>query len=618
MRKSKLLRQIILLLLSAVLLSGVLSAVIYIVVTQKMYTKIKADELIPIAQTVAGAVANSDIINEIGDSPLSDGYTQSSENINSNHSFAENNTSENRGLMSILGPENKNFLGASIHIFDANGNQLLTPKSTLNRTPSKNGLDNPFGNPISPPPDNIQDNKQNSKFGQIFPKKESSNNESMLPLDNAYQNAYLGDPLDAELEQAYKTDLDNILKDGNEITTHRKTESGETFLVVGVPILSSDSGSSDSSDTGNSESQSQSNTSNNLNSSNVHTDFTPDENAEIVGAVIFTKPIGELNETMNSLNITLIFSTFIAFLIMLIPGYFAARRLVLPIRKMENVARAMSNGDFTIRADEHTAGEIGELGKAINHFAIESERLEQTRRDYVANVSHELRTPVASIRAMGETLRDGMAKTDEKKELFYNNIVRESMRLSRLVDDTLELSRLQAGTEAIQKKKFDFREIIANVTDIYGEILEDHGIEFDVDMGKIYSTGFNNINNINAPINVFSNPDRIEQVLIALIDNAAKHTPDTGNITLVLHESQSKLYVTVANTGSHIPAEDLPYIFDRFYKVDKSHAGAGTGLGLSITKEIIKGLGESIKAESDDDATRLTFSVALCDTKSCQ
>jgi signal transduction histidine kinase len=306
----------------------------------------------------------------------------------------------------------------------------------------------------------------------------------------------------------------------------------------------------------------------------------------------------ELNASMVGLNLTLLISTLAAFIIMLVPAYLATKRLVVPIRQMGDVAHAMARGDFSVRADESQKGEIGELGRSMNHFAAASERLEQTRRDYVANVSHELRTPIASIRAMGETLRDGMAKTAEKKELFYHNIVRESMRLSRLVDDLLELSRLQSGTQAMEKSGFDLREAVQNVSDVYSHVAAESGVQYAVAA------------DMNEPLPVFSNADRIEQVLIILMDNAVKHSPKGGEITLFVRADGAKLEAGVCNTGEAIPSEDLPYIFERFYKVDKSHAGCGTELGLSIAKEIIKGLGEEIRAESADGRTCFVFTVA--------
>jgi len=367
-----------------------------------------------------------------------------------------------------------------------------------------------------------------------------------------------GKPFDSrDLADMISADVSEVLS-GNEITETR-TSRGETWLVVGAPV---------------------------------------NQNGHVIGAVIIIRAVSDLNSNMRSLNITLIASTVFAFALMLLPAFFASRRLFVPIRQMQSVALSMSEGDFSVRADESQKGEIGDLARAMNRFAEESGKLEQSRRDYVANVSHELRTPIASIRAMGETLRDGMVRSEEKKELFYNNIVRESMRLSRLVDDLLELSRLQSGTEAMEKSRFDLREVLENLKDMYSHQAEEAGITLDI---RIPDTG----------ISVVSNADRIEQVLVVLIDNAFKHTPEGGVVTLSSAKKDKKILVSVHNTGEGIPKEDLPHVFERFYTVDKSRSGGGMGLGLSIAKEIMRGLGETIRAESRQDGAVFSFTLGV-------
>lgn len=477
LNKSVLLRRIILLLLSAVLLSGLLSASIYIFVSQHLYADMRAEELVPIARTVAEMMT---------DSQQKSGYRY--------------------GTEPFLKEKNNNF-GATLHIYDTQGISVMNPREEMKPGP-KGG---------NPPPDNNFELSESDTLALIT------------------------------------VDLQDILA-GNEVSSVRKTAAGESYLVVGVPIKNG-------------------------------------------GAVVFTKSMRELRDTMHGLNATLIISTLAAFVVMLIPTYILTRKLVIPIRQMRNVAHSMAKGDYTVRANESVKGEIGELGKSMNYFAVESERLEQTRQDYVANVSHELRTPVASIRAMGETLRDGMAKTEEKRQLFYNNIVRESLRLSRLVDDLLELSRLQSGNEAMQKSRFDLREVLKDIEDGYGHLAEDANLIFKVNV------------DMSAPILVLSNSDRVEQVLVILMDNAIKHTPENGTIILFCETINGKTTVGVSNSGTSIPAEDLPFIFERFFMVDKARSGDGYGLGLSIAKEIVRGLTEKIWVESGEDGIRFLFTI---------
>jgi len=226
----------------------------------------------------------------------------------------------------------------------------------------------------------------------------------------------------------------------------------------------------------------------------------------------------------------------------------------------------------------------------------EAERLEQTRREYVANVSHELRTPIASIRSLAETLNDGMIHDDSVKNRYYGHILRESMRLSRLIDDLLELSRLQSGAIALTKQPFQLNDLLGDVAERAKMQAEYSGITVRFEEQNLSL--------------VYSNPDRIEQILIALIDNAIKYTVDDGRIRLTAYETSDHVTVEIFNTG-HIAEEDLPHLFDRFYKADKAHSGQGTGLGLAITKELLQLLGESIEVRNDGEDVVFSFTVAL-------
>lgn len=321
------------------------------------------------------------------------------------------------------------------------------------------------------------------------------------------------------------------------------------------------------------------------------------KNKDVIAAVILTKPTPMIEySSNNSLYLTLIVSTLGVFLIMLLPAYLIVRRIVKPIRQMTNVANAMAKGDFSKRADENINGEVGDLAKAINTCVKESEKLELTRRDYVANVSHELRTPIASMRVIGETLKDGLVKDEEKKQKYYDNIVKESIRLSNLVNDLLELSRIQSGNYIIEKSKFSINEILDNVNEIYTNIGKDKNIEF-------------NVQKLSKDIEVFSNSDKIEQILIILIDNAFKHTNE-GKIEVLVEDYKDKIILNISDTGCGISSSDIEHIFERFYKVDKSHSSEGSGLGLSIAKEILDVMDEKIWVKSElEKGSTFSFSV---------
>ncbi len=253
-----------------------------------------------------------------------------------------------------------------------------------------------------------------------------------------------------------------------------------------------------------------------------------------------------------------------------------------PVRRtiwQGSIAIAVSVSPLT-RSDGTLTGCVGILSDVTS-----AERLEQTRRDYVANVSHELRTPLTAMRALIEPLRDGLIKTEEQRQQTYNIVLRETMRLTRLVSDMLELSRLQSGKASMTKSIFSPRPLLDLIHETYSAYAEDYQQTFIYDVP-------------NELPQVLGNPDRTQQVLVALLDNAFKYSSDGGTVTLHVAREDDVLRVTVRDTGIGISPQDLPHVFDRFYKADKSHGGKGTGLGLAIAYEIMKQLGEDMTVES--------------------
>lgn len=226
----------------------------------------------------------------------------------------------------------------------------------------------------------------------------------------------------------------------------------------------------------------------------------------------------------------------------------------------------------------------GGIAGAVGLFRdITSEvRLENTRREYVANVSHEMRTPLTAMRGLIEPLRDGMVKDENARKRYYDIILREILRLSRLINDLMELSRLQSGTLAIEPENFEIAEIAYDLYERYRTTCEEHGLTLALtaDFEKF-------------PL-LFSNPDRVEQLLVILLDNAIKYTPSGGHIELGGEWDDERAMLRVKDTGLGIAPEHIDHIFERFYKVDKAHSGMGSGLGLSIAREMLEQMGEKI------------------------
>ncbi len=220
------------------------------------------------------------------------------------------------------------------------------------------------------------------------------------------------------------------------------------------------------------------------------------------------------------------------------------------------------------------------------HDVTEAIRLEQTRRDYVANVSHELRSPLTSVKGLIIPLKEGMVKDEEKKNHFYEIIYNEVERLNRLVNDLFELSRLQSRHNPFEMQTVDVLNILYDQQDKFEMLAEEKNIRIIV-------------KNSEYPIYANGNIDRIDQVLTILIDNALKFAGWNSTITQSAKKEHGKTIISIHNTGSKIKQEELSLIFDRFYKVDKAHTEEGAGLGLSIAKEVITRMNGNIYARSD-------------------
>jgi len=226
---------------------------------------------------------------------------------------------------------------------------------------------------------------------------------------------------------------------------------------------------------------------------------------------------------------------------------------------------------------------------AVFHDISELKRLESIRRDFVANVSHELRTPVAVIKGYAETLLDGVLDDSaEQSRCFVEIIGRHAERLSSLINDILTLSRLEGRDAGCRLLPLDITAVIEKVR----LLMEDHASGKGIGL-KVVIAG-------NLPL-VYGDQGQLEQVLLNLLDNAVKYTPDGGRITLTTRPDAGRVAITVADTGSGIPRKDLSRIFERFYRVDegRSREQGGTGLGLAIVKHIVQLHEGEIKVESE-------------------
>lgn len=264
--------------------------------------------------------------------------------------------------------------------------------------------------------------------------------------------------------------------------------------------------------------------------------------------------------------------------------------------------------------------EINELGRFFNvrlvplkekgNFTLllflqditEEKRVETIKKDFVANVSHELRTPLASIKGYSETLLDGGIEEKETLKEFLKIIDRHATRMSRLIDDLLILSRLESHQMTIVFAPVDLKELILSTKMSFEKQAKDKGISLSVELPEMLPK-------------ILGDRDRLEQVLMNLLDNAIKYTPSDGSVSISTGATDGEVRVSVKDTGIGIPREDITRIFERFYRVDKARSRelGGTGLGLAIVKHIIQGHNGRLNVESTPGKGS-TFSFSL---KSC-
>ena len=279
-------------------------------------------------------------------------------------------------------------------------------------------------------------------------------------------------------------------------------------------------------------------------------------------------------------------------------GIFVYVRSVLrPMKELTQAARAMAGGNFAVRVHpEKATPETMELSEAFNTMADKLNDVESNRREFVANVSHELRSPITSIAGFVEGMQDGTIPVEE--HAHYLAIVGdETRRLTKLIGDLLALSRLERDDAALELTDFDMCEMLRRAIIRRMNDLEDKRMEIVCDFRL-------------EPCFVRADSDRMEQVVVNLVDNAIKFTPEGGCITLGTEDAGERCVVRVRDNGTGILPEDRPRVFDRFFTADRAHtAGKGTGLGLAISQRILEMHGERIYLEDVDAGACFAFTM---------
>ena len=318
----------------------------------------------------------------------------------------------------------------------------------------------------------------------------------------------------------------------------------------------------------------------------------------VVGAVLLHIPKQALRIGWNSVLRQVLPEALLTLLVGFVLAFFLAQSQIKPLREINSAVREFTKGDLTRRVELNCGGELEELGDSINRMAAELSRLEDSRRSFVANVSHELRSPLTSMRGCVQAMLDGTIPAEDAPK-YLNIVMDETQRLTDLVRDLLDLSRLESGKFPLDRTPFDLNELVRR-TLINFEGRNDHkhiAVEASFLDGHAW---------------VLGDANRISQVVTNIIDNAVKFMPDDGGgiLTVGTRREGRDVRLCIRNNGPCIDRDDLPFIFERFYKADKAHtSGQGTGLGLSICQRIMQQHGSSITVTSEPGDTAFAFSL---------
>ena len=299
-----------------------------------------------------------------------------------------------------------------------------------------------------------------------------------------------------------------------------------------------------------------------------------------------------------SFNEALLLAALAAGLIAVIVSLFLSRGIVAPVQSLMDASQSIAEGHYNERVPTGGSDELGQLAHSFNQMAEKLEQVETMRRQLVGDVSHELRTPLSAIKGSMEGLIDGVLPATPET---YQQIRQEADRLARLVDDLQELSRVEAGAYSLEMHPISMAKLIQAVL----ERLSPQASTKNIVIHQEVPDGFPS---------VLVDADRITQVLVNLVGNALQYTHAGGDITLSAERKANEILVSVTDTGRGIPAEHLPHLFTRFYRVDKSRsrqAGGGSGIGLTIARHMVEAHGGRIWAESQGDGKGSTFKFTI-------
>ena len=375
----------------------------------------------------------------------------------------------------------------------------------------------------------------------------------------------------------------------------RVLESGDRFLGETLPI---DLGELDT----NEVIEGQITTADGERLTYVLTSLPPEQQERLTICCIAVGLVGDSRVTLlGDLAPQLVIAGAVALVVASLVGFLVSRSIYRPIQRVAAASRSVARGQLQQRVDVAGSEETQELARSFNQMTEEVERQQTALRDFLANVSHDLQTPLTSINGFSQALLDEVVQESADQQNAYRIIEDESRRLLRLVEGLLDLSRIEAGQVEVESRPVDVATLLDHVGDLFALRAQELNVRLTVE-ATADGEGVGD---------VLGDWDRLDQVLGNLVDNALRHTPPDGEVTLrAERESEHSVSIAVADTGVGIPEEAIPNLFDRYYKSDRPGAQGGTGLGLAIARELVRAQGGEIRVSSAQ-GVGTTFHIVL-------
>ena len=311
------------------------------------------------------------------------------------------------------------------------------------------------------------------------------------------------------------------------------------------------------------------------------------EHQTFEGGVLVFASIDEIHQLMHEIRRWILTSVIVSIFLAIGYSWFVAKKFSSPLIKMEKATREIAKGNLNIKVRIKSKDEIGSLAKAIDDLSVELNNYRVNRSELLANISHELRTPISYLKGYSQLLRNHQYHNKEELESYSYIIEKESDRLAKLIQDLFELSKMEEGRTRLYLQSVDIEDLLEDlIRKVNVKAIEKNNVlkvEIEEELPSIISDG-----------------TRIEQILLNLLENAISYT-EKGTITVQATRRKENLFLTIKDTGMGIPEEDIPFIFDRFHRVEKSRSRqmGGTGLGLAIVYEMVKLLKGNITVESE-------------------